>query len=68
MERIDYPCLKDQVFEIMDNCGSAYDETKALCMEKGLPFGLREEAMVSSAIGEYHGWTDEEQERETVSN
>lgn len=68
MERIDYSCLKDQVFEILENCGSAYDEARALCMEKGLPFGLREEAMVSTAISEFHGWHDDECHEENVSN
>ncbi len=58
MERIDYSCLKDQVFGSLDNCGSPYQETKSLCMNRGLPFGIREEEMVSSAISEYHGWNE----------
>ncbi len=56
MQRIDYSYLKDQVFDSLDNCGSPYQETKSLCMDRGFPFGIREEEMVSSAISEYHGW------------
>ncbi|MFC3914080.1 hypothetical protein ACFOSS_11450 [Pseudaeromonas sharmana] len=58
MQRIDYTRLKDQVFDVLDNCGSPYQETRALCIDNNLPFGLREEEMVSNAISEYHGWKD----------
>ncbi len=56
MQRIDYSRLKDQVFNVLDSCGSPYQETKNLCISNKLPFGLREEEMVSTAISEYHGW------------
>ena len=36
--------------------GLPYQETKNLCISNKLPFGLREEEMVSTAISEYHGW------------
>ncbi len=60
MERIDYASLKAQVFEVIDSHGSPYQETKSLCIKKGLPFGLREESLVSNAISEYHGWDKEQ--------
>ena len=59
MQRIDYTRLKNQVFDVLDNCGSPYQETRMLCIDNDLPFGLREEEMVSNAISEYHGWSTE---------
>ena len=60
MQRIDYSRLKDQVFNVLDSCGSPYQETKSLCIDNKLPFGVREEEMVSMAISEYHGWQSRE--------
>lgn len=62
MQRIDYTRLKDQVFDVLDNCGSPYQEARALCIDNNLPFGLREEEMVSNAISEYHGWSTDNQD------
>lgn len=56
MQRIDYSNIKAQVFDAMNQCHSPYQEAKAHCINKGLPFGLREEEMVSQAIREFHGW------------
>ncbi len=56
MQRIDYSRIKAQVFDAMNNCASPYQEAKSHCINKGLPFGLREEEMVSQAIREFHGW------------
>lgn len=36
----------DQAFDVLDHCGSPYQETKTLYRITKLPFGLREEEMV----------------------
>ena len=50
MERIDYSCLKDQVFEILENCGSAYDDLITIMIQP-----LRTILRVSCSGGFNHG-------------
>jgi hypothetical protein len=58
MQRADYTRIKSHVFDVLQGYNSPYQETKKMCVQSGLPFGIREEQMVSNAISEFHGWRE----------